>query len=243
MAFSTLGLPFSIESSWYLVRRNDLDGARRALQRLYGPEVDIEIKLAAIRMATQNEANHTKKHQMGRLRVTACGVLGNILSWFLINLYGRRRLFLLGMTAMSGLNILIGILDVVPANAAGWVQESLTVIWAFVYKVSIGVCVSILLGEVSTPSLRAKTAALATATESVFGIAMNVAVPYMVNPDAANMKGKVGFVFGGLGAMATFVCFVYIPELKRRTFEEIDIMFRNRVPLKKMGQYHVEYTT
>jgi hypothetical protein len=62
-------------------------------------------------------------------------------------------------------------------------------------------------------------------------------VPYMVNPDKANLKGKVGFVFGGLSAAATVWSFFYIPELKGRTFNEIDEMFEKRVPPRKMGSY------
>lgn len=100
------------------------------------------------------------------------------------------------MALLTTINLLIGVLDVVPANAAGWAQAALTVIWAFVYQVTIGAIAFVLLGETSTIGLRAKTTALATATQSVFGIIMDICVPYMVNPDA-----------GGLGLIATAGCF------------------------------------
>lgn len=82
----------------------------------------------------------------------------------------------------------------------------------------------VLLGETSSMGLRAHTTALATATQSILGIVMNIAIPYMVNPDEANLKGKVGFVFGGLAAIATFGSWLYVPELKGRTNREIDIV-------------------
>lgn len=167
--------------------------------------------------------------------VTACGVLGNFLSWFILNSFGRRRTFIIGMAVLTILLFLIGILDVVPSNAANWVQASCTVIYAFVYFLTIGAISFVLLGEVSTPLLRAKTTALATAVQAVFGIVMNVIMPYMVNPDEANMKGKVGFVFGGCALVATIGSWVYVPELKGRTFPEIDQMFYSRVPPRKMG--------
>ncbi|KAL2829441.1 maltose permease [Aspergillus cavernicola] len=169
--------------------------------------------------------------------VTACGVLGNFCSWFILNSFGRRKTFLAGMAILTALLLLIGIMDVVPTAAAKWVQASCTVLYAFVYFMSIGAISFVLLGEVSTILLRAKTAALATATQAVFGIVMNVAVPYMVNPDEANMKGKVGFIFGGCAAVATVVSWFYIPELKGRTFEEIDIMFSRKVSPRRMGGY------
>ncbi|KAL3474115.1 maltose permease [Aspergillus californicus] len=169
--------------------------------------------------------------------VTACGVLGNFCSWFILNSYGRRKMFISGMAILTALLLLIGIMDVVPTHAAKWVQAASTVIYAFVYFMTIGAISFVLLGEVSTPLLRAKTTALATAVQAVFGIVMNVVVPYMVNPDEANMKGKVGFVFGGCAAVATLASWVYVPELKGRTFDEIDGMFARGVPLRKMGSY------
>jgi hypothetical protein len=173
--------------------------------------------------------------------VTACGVVGTVMSWLIINRIGRRRIFLSGMFMLTTINLLIGILSFINTSASSWAQASLTVVWAFFYQVSIGAVAFVLLGETSTITLRAKTAALATATQSVFGIAMNIAVPYMVNPDQGNLKGKVGFIFGGLGVIATVVCFFYIPDLKGRTFEEIDVMFTNRISPRKMGKYSIEH--
>lgn len=169
--------------------------------------------------------------------VTACGVLGNFISWFIVERYGRRIVFLLGMSTLTTLLLLIGIMDVIPTNGAQWAQSSFTVIYAFVYFMTIGAMAFVLLGEVSSPSLRAKTMGLAAVTQSIFGIVMNVAIPYMVNPDAANLKGKVGFVFGGLGAIATVGSFFYVPELKGKTFATIDALFVAKVPPRKMGDF------
>lgn len=119
--------------------------------------------------------------------VTACGVLGNLLSWFVINSVGRRRMFVWGMAALTGMLLLIGILDVVPTDAAKWVQAAITVVWAFVYFFSIGAVAFALLGEVSSASLRAHTAALATATQAVMGLAMNFAIPYMVGDSGPHL--------------------------------------------------------
>ncbi|KAE8416035.1 general substrate transporter [Aspergillus pseudocaelatus] len=171
--------------------------------------------------------------------VTACGVAGNFCSWFLVNRIGRRPIFLGGMAGCTALLLLIGILDVIPTGAAKWAQASLTVVYSFVYFLTIGAVAFVLLGEVSSLQLRAKTTALATATQAVWSIVMNFVVPYMVNPDSGNLKGKVGFIFGGMSLATTLVCFFYIPELKGKTYEEIDVLFRSRVPPRKMGTYEV----
>lgn len=169
--------------------------------------------------------------------VTACGVLGNICSWFVVNSFGRRKIFLSGMGALTVLLFLIGIMDVVPTAAAKWVQAACTVIYAYVYFATVGAMAFAVLGETASLALKANTMALATATQSVMGCAMNFAIPYMVNPDEANLKGKVGFVFGGLGLLASIWSWVYIPELKGRRYDEIDYMFHNKVTPRKMGTY------
>ncbi|KAF2185327.1 maltose permease [Zopfia rhizophila CBS 207.26] len=169
--------------------------------------------------------------------VTACGVAGNIASWFVVDSFGRRNIFLLGMVGMTALLLLIGIMDVVPTGPAKWVQASATVIYAFLYFMTIGAMAFVLLGEVSNTLLRAKTTALATATQAVCGLVMNFAIPYMVNPDEGNLKGKVGFVFGGLAAIAAVWSYFYVPELKGKTFDEIDRLFASKVPPRQMGTY------
>lgn len=158
----------------------------------------------------------------------------------MVDSFGRRKVFVSGMCCLTALLILIGIMDVVSTAGAQWVQASCTVIYAFVYFMTIGAMAFVLLGEVSSMGLRAHTTALATATQSVLGVIMNIAIPYMVNPDEANLKGKVGFVFGGLAAIATVGAWLYVPELKGRTTSEIDVMFARRVPSRQMGAYEIE---
>jgi hypothetical protein len=117
--------------------------------------------------------------------VTACGVVGCIISWSLINSFGRRKLFILGMVGMTIVLLLMGILDEVHTGAARWVQASCTIVYALFYQATIGPLAFAILGETPTAALRAKTVGLATAMQAVFGTLMNVVVPYLVNPDKA----------------------------------------------------------
>lgn len=141
---------------------------------------------------------------------------------------------------MTVVLLLMGILDVIHTPAARWVQASCTVVYALIYQITIGVIAFALLGEVSSPALRAKTVGLATACQAVFGTVMNIVVPYMVNPDKADLRGKVGFVFGGACALGTVWSWVYVPELKGRTFAEIDWLFQHGVKPRHMGGFVFE---
>ena len=120
--------------------------------------------------------------------VTAIGVVGCVIAWSLMNNWGRRNLFILGMVGMTVVMLLMGILDVVPTRGAKWVQASCTVVYALFYQVTIGPLAFAILGETSTPTLRAKTIGLATACQAVFGTIFNIAIAYMINPDSGNLK-------------------------------------------------------
>ncbi|UNI23261.1 hypothetical protein JDV02_009093 [Purpureocillium takamizusanense] len=172
--------------------------------------------------------------------VTAVALFSVACSWFAINSIGRRTLFVYGIASTTVVLILIGILDVIPTGAAKWVQAALTVIYAFIYIFTLGACAFAILGEVSSATLRAPTIALATAMQAICGIVFGFVIPYMINPDQGNLRGKVGFIFGGMSACATVWSFFFVPELKGRTFDEIDQMFIERVLPRKMGSYRVE---
>jgi sugar porter (SP) family MFS transporter len=287
--FLLCGLLFAPETPWYLVRKQKLPEARKAIKQLYGDGVDVDRLLAGFEATIQaethmgNQARESSwmdcfrgtnrlrsgismgaflcQHMVGivfvlgystyffqlagldtsrsfdlGVGVTACGVAGNIASWFVVESYGRRKIFISGMGALTALLVLIGIMDVVPTEAAKWVQASATVIYAFVYFMTIGAMAFVLLGETSSTMLRAKTMALATAVQAVCGLVMSIAIPYLMNPDEANLKGKVGFIFGGLSLMAAVGSFFYTPELKGKTFEEIDALFEAKIPPRKMGE-------
>jgi len=62
-------------------------------------------------------------------------------------------------------------------------------------------------------------------------------IPYIFNPDQANLGAKTAFIFGGCGVICTVYLWFFHPETSGRTFEELDEMFIKRVPLRKFGKY------
>lgn len=62
-------------------------------------------------------------------------------------------------------------------------------------------------------------------------------LPYIFNPDEANLGGKVGFIFGGLCVPCIAFLFWFQPETKGRSYEELDEMFMKRIPARQFGGY------
>ncbi|KAK3718381.1 hypothetical protein LTR37_005194 [Vermiconidia calcicola] len=113
-------------------------------------------------------------------------------------------------------------------------------VWNFIYGTSVGPVCFVILCEVSATRVRSKTIALATATQAILGIVMTIAIPYLINPDQANARGKIGFFFGGLGAVALIWSFLRVPETKGRTYEELDIMFTKGLKTNEFKDFVVD---
>ncbi|KAF2017508.1 sugar transporter [Aaosphaeria arxii CBS 175.79] len=169
----------------------------------------------------------------------AVGWVSVILSWYLMQKFGRRPLYNLGLLILTIDMFLIGILDVVPAKGALWGQSALLLFWNFTFDWSVGPVAYAIFCEVSATRVRSKTIAVATAVQATVGIIMTVAIPYLINPDAANLRGKLGFFFGGLSVPCLVWCHYRVPEMKDRTYEELDIMFERNVPTREFAKYKI----
>ncbi len=149
----------------------------------------------------------------------AVGVLGTCLSWILLTHLGRRTIYNGGLALLTALQLLIGILDCVSdkANRPGiiWGQASILIVWNFFYNLTIGPVGFSILCESSAMRVREKTIAFATAVQAAVGVGMTVAVPYMINPDQADLGGKLGFFFGGLAALSFAWAYFRVPETVR----------------------------
>ncbi|KAL9114849.1 MAG: hypothetical protein Q9227_001092 [Pyrenula ochraceoflavens] len=169
------------------------------------------------------------------------GFLGTALSLLiLIPRFGRRSLYLGGLLTLSVLQFLIAILDCLPSYPSTpslpYAQAILMIAWNFIYDATLGPVCFVLLCEVSSSNLRAKTIAFATAIQAAAGIGMTIAIPYLVNPDEAGLRGKVGWMFGGLAAIGFVWAWERVPETRGKTYEEIDGLFAEGVRARHFGR-------
>ena len=169
------------------------------------------------------------------------GFVGTALSWFLITWLGRRTIFLTGLTLMATTFFIIGFVSLSPASntAAIWAQSVLLVFWVFVYDISVGPVAWCVASEVSATRLRTKTIAVGRSLSYVTVIIFNVATPYMLNPTEGDWKGKTGFFFGSTCLLSLIWAYFRLPELKGRTYEEMNILFWKKVPARKFATTHI----
>jgi hypothetical protein len=94
--------------------------------------------------------------------------------------------------------------------------------------------------ETSSLQLRAKTQGLGW-TMSAFSTAVSgIALPYVFNPDAGNLRGKVGFTYMVSCAVAAVVSWYFLPEMKGRSVAEIDEMFERGLAAREFEGWQKE---
>lgn len=93
-------------------------------------------------------------------------MIGNIVSWFLIDRVGRRNLTFWGMVLLTALLAVTGGLAVAATPAAIKGTVALLLVYCFIYNVTIGATAYSILTEVATSRLRAKTASMALALQN-----------------------------------------------------------------------------
>ena len=63
--------------------------------------------------------------------------------------------------------------------------------------------------------------------------------PYMFNPDAGNLGGKVGFVFGATTFIGWLGVFLFLPETKNRSASDLDELFERKINARHFAKAEV----
>jgi hypothetical protein len=179
------------------------------------------------------------------LGLTALGFVGTCAAWPLLSYVGRRPAYLFGTIGLTTIMFLIGVIDFAPRSTSTptWAQCSLMLLANLIYDTTIGPFCYVMLAEVPSARLRGLTIALATISVQVVSIVFAIAIPYAMNKDEGDWRGKVGFIFSGLGFLCTLYCFFFMPETRNRTFEELDVLFERKVSSREFQAYNFDVET
>ncbi|RDW76922.1 hypothetical protein BP6252_04975 [Coleophoma cylindrospora] len=162
-----------------------------------------------------------------------CSLTGNVGSWFLIDRVGRRPLMIYGLLSVTILLILEGALAVVATPAALKGVCALILVYCFAFNLTIGAAGYTILTETSTSRLRVKTVGIGAALQNAIFLMWSFVIPYLFNPDKANLGAKISFIFAGLAILCLVYLWFYQPETTGRTYEELDELFTKRIPARK----------
>ncbi|KAI9155738.1 Alpha-glucosides permease MPH3 [Paramyrothecium foliicola] len=171
-------------------------------------------------------------------------MIGSVMSWYLVDHMGRRNLTFYGLLSLTVILLVMGGCATATDNQAA-IQTTVAFImlYCWMYNVSIGAVAFTVLAEVSTSRLRAKTVGIGLAVVNGLNCFWSFVLPYLFNPDKANLGAKVAFIFGGLSVLCLIYLWFELPETAGRTYEELDEMFVKGIPARHFKQYKPETQT
>ncbi|WYZ35893.1 hypothetical protein EsH8_X_000540 [Colletotrichum jinshuiense] len=169
-------------------------------------------------------------------------LIGNVMSWYLVDKMGRRSLTVYGLAILTVILLFTGGLALPGTVAYNKGTVALILLYCWWYNVTIGATGYTILAEVATSRLRIKTIAIGLALQNALTTMWSFVLPYLFNPDQLNLGAKLAFIFGALSVISLVHLWFNLPETAGRTYEELDEMFMKKIPARKFKEYTPEAT-
>lgn len=168
-------------------------------------------------------------------------MIGSVTSWYLVDRIGRRNLTFYGLLSLTVILLVMGGCATATTNSmAIEATVAFILLYCWMYNVSIGAVAFTVLAEVSTSRLRAKTVGIGLAVVNGLNMMWSFVLPYLFNPDKANLGAKVAFIFGGCSVLSLVYLWFELPETAGRTYKELDEMFMKKIPARQFKAYKAE---
>ncbi|KAH8812487.1 general substrate transporter [Xylogone sp. PMI_703] len=173
---------------------------------------------------------------------TGMALGATLISWvFIMPYFGRRTIYLWGTLGMTVILFLIGILNIrTDKHSFALAQAVLTLVWTFVFQLSVGQMAWALPAEIGSTRLRQKTVVIGRNAYYIVSVIATVLEPYFINPTAWNLKGYTSFFWMGTSLITLVWVFFRLPETKGRSYEEINLLFAKRIGSRDFSKYQVD---
>ncbi|KAH7126513.1 maltose permease MAL61 [Dactylonectria estremocensis] len=254
------------ESPLFHLRRGDVSNAKKSFVRL-NPGRDHDSQFAILQAAYLHEveAEQVNGHEpsikdcfkgtdLRRTRIILAGMspvlsltmsqigvslvlIANVISWYTMTRFGRRFIMLASTAVVGALWLSTGIAGFFESTVALWYIGVCIMVIGFCLQSGVGSAWPVVSAETSSMRLRTQSQAIAWVSNAFFSWLFNFFVPYLFDTDQADLGGKIGFFFSGLCCFGFLIIWFEIPEMKNRTYTELDELFANKVVTRKFQSY------
>ncbi|KAI0475072.1 general substrate transporter [Xylariaceae sp. FL0804] len=174
-------------------------------------------------------------------------LVATIFTWFYVDGVGRRPVLMVGGFFMGAWLLVLGGVGTVSSSQITQSLKDLMVasimLFGVFYNLSWAPCSFIVVSEVAAQRLKEKTNLLACVVSVLTTFVTSFTTPYLINSQYANLGGRVGFIYGSINLAMVVAVFLFIPELKGRTLEEVDQLFASGEPLRRFGRLRTRSAT
>ncbi|CAE7173697.1 hypothetical protein CFE70_005019 [Pyrenophora teres f. teres 0-1] len=163
------------------------------------------------------------------------GLVGCFIAWWIMTRFGRRPIYLAGLSAITIILLIVGFIGLAPSTnkSASLAGGVLIILMIFCFQLSLGpICYS-LAAEIPSSRLRVKTVALSRASYNSIVFVTNTIMPKMVGKNDWNWGAKGGFFWAGISSLFIVWGYFRLPEPKGFTYSELDLMFEHNVSARK----------
>jgi sugar porter (SP) family MFS transporter len=164
--------------------------------------------------------------------VYVVGVVANFIAMATTDRLGRRTTLTCSALLLGAFMLCIGGLTTKDAARMSYAMQVASVVllmlWFFSFQVTWGPLTWVLTAEVPPGQVREKVVSLSGLGAYLTGLVIVFVNPYT----QAEIGGRVAFIYGALSVLAFAFAWVFVPEMRQRTLEEIDEMFRDDVPTR-----------
>jgi sugar porter (SP) family MFS transporter len=166
----------------------------------------------------------------------AIALTGNMLAFPAMRYFGRRELLVVTSVISSAMMFGMAIVYTVSgghSSAASKALVALSIVYTWVYGVGQGPVLWALGTEIPSQRLRSQTVGTASGLNFIIGWLVSFFTPYFINPDHLGWGPKYGYIWGGSNLVVAMWAFVFVPETKGRSLEQLDELFEKRVAARK----------
>lgn len=167
---------------------------------------------------------------------------GTIAAWVLLTYFGRRTLYMTGLSVMTVIFTIVGTFSFAsPTNKhVVWATAILFQLFHLTYGLTIGPVCYTVVSEIPSTRLRAKTVIIARAAYIVGGLFLGAITPLMVQETGWNWKYKTGFFWAVSCALLWLWCYYRLPEPKGRSYGEMAVLFAKGVSAREFSRTVVD---
>ncbi|KAF9767006.1 hypothetical protein IL306_000482 [Fusarium sp. DS 682] len=168
---------------------------------------------------------------------SVAGLFCLLITWFTVDMVGRRVLLLIGGTGMAVFLFIVGSVGTIsnPTEAQKNTLVASFTLFSCAYALSWAPVSYVVLSEVASSHIKEKTNLLASVISVLTTFATSFTLPYLLSKPYAALGAKVGFIYGSFCVAMAVLAYFFIPELKGRSLEEVDQLFASGQPLRKLG--------
>ena len=172
---------------------------------------------------------------LGTVYVGLVNVGFTLLALFLLDRVGRRKLLLIGLAGMSGMLIMLGIVFFLPSLLSQLGTLAIIGLMAYVafFAIGLGPVFWLLISEIYP--LKVRGLGMSIVTEANWGSNFIIALTYLILVQLMGTSGTF-WLYAGVGILALIFTFIYVPETKGRTLEEIEEHWRGGKHPRELGR-------